>query len=139
LLPTVNRLRVWVQVDMTRIVLVMHEPLGSSFAECAEHVLGHEANLTVFDVAPDCDPEAQVARLASLLQQAPGQATLVLCDIFGATPFNIAKRAIKLAAERGFSAHLITGTNLCMVLKALTEQQDNPEQLSKNVQLGALR
>ena len=117
----------------------MHEPLGSSFAECAEHVLGHKADLTVFDVAPDCDPDAQTERLADMLRQAPDEASLVLCDIFGATPFNIAKRAIKLATEEGFSAHLITGTNLCMVLKALTEQQDNPEQLSKNVQLGALR
>src|SRR3546814_16160305 len=74
LLLAANRLRVWVQADMTRIVLVMHEPLGSSFAECAEHVLGHEANLIVFDVAPDCDPEAQVDRLADLLQQKNGRA-----------------------------------------------------------------
>lgn len=124
---------------MARIVLVMHQPLGSAFAVCAEHVLGKKPELTVFDVAPDADPESQVTRLAGRLLEAPNEATLVLCDIFGATPFNIAKRAIKLATDRGLTAHLITGTNLCMVLKALTDQQDNPEQLSKSVQQGALR
>ena len=125
--------------DMTRLVLVMLEPLGTSFAECAQHVLGHKADLTVFDVAPDADPDKQVDQLTAILQQAPEQSALVLCDIFGATPFNIAQRAIKLAAEQGVSTHLLTGANLCMVLKALTEQQENASQLSQNAQLSALR
>lgn len=124
---------------MARIVLVMHEPLGNAFAACAEHVLGQKVQLTVFDVAPDADPESQVTQLAGKLLQVPDEATLVLCDIFGATPFNIAKRALKLAADHGLTSHLITGTNLCMVLKALTAQQENPDQLSESVRLGALR
>lgn len=124
---------------MARIVLVMHQPLAAAFADCAEHVLGRDPDLITFDVASDADPEAEVTRLASLLLQAPIEATLVLCDIFGATPFNIAKRAIRLATDRGLTAHLITGTNLCMVLKALTEQQENPDKLSESVRLGALR
>jgi PTS system ascorbate-specific IIA component len=123
---------------MAGIVLVMHKPLGAAFAACAEHVLGHEARLSVFDVAADADPEAEVTRLARLLGS-QGEATLVLCDIYGATPFNIAKRAIRLASMQGIDAHLITGTNLCMVLKALTEQQENPDKLSESVRQGALR
>jgi len=123
---------------MAGIVLVMHKPLGSAFAACAEHVLGHEAQLSVFDVAADADPEAEVTRLARMLGS-QGKAMLVLCDIYGATPFNIAKRAIRLAAMQGIDAHLITGTNLCMVLKALTDQQENPDKLSESVRQGALR
>jgi PTS system mannose-specific IIA component len=124
---------------MARIVLVMHEPLGAAFDACAEHILGKKPQLTVFDVAADADPDELSVRLARTLLDEAKQPTLILCDIFGATPFNIAKRALKLATERGMVAHLITGTNLCMVLKALTEQQENPEQLSKTVRLGALR
>ncbi|KAA0911648.1 PTS sugar transporter subunit IIA [Pusillimonas sp. ANT_WB101] len=123
---------------MARIVLVMHEPLGSAFASCAEHVLGHKASLDVFDVAPDADPEAEVTRLARLLRQ-ENEPMLLLCDIYGATPFNIAKRAIRLVAGDGMVAHLITGSNLCMVLKALTEQQEKPDKLSESVRQGALR
>lgn len=117
----------------------MHAPLGSAFAACADHILGHATELTVFDVAPDGDPESLVAQLTDQLLQSPSEATLVLCDIFGATPFNIAKRALKMAGEQGLTAHLITGTNLCMVLKALTEQHENPDKLSETVRLGAMR
>ncbi|PLC49508.1 PTS sugar transporter subunit IIA [Pollutimonas subterranea] len=124
---------------MTRIVLVMHEPLGSGFAACAEHVLGQKPELTVFDVAPDAEPSELIPELTRHLLQDVDEATLVLCDIFGATPFNIAKQALKLASKQGLTAHLITGTNLCMVLKALTDQQDNPDKLSESVRLGALR
>ncbi len=124
---------------MARIILVMHEPLGSGFAACAEHILGQKPELAVFDVAPDAEPSVLIPELARQLLQDAGEATLVLCDIFGATPFNIAKQALKLASEQGLTAHLITGTNLCMVLKALTDQQENPDKLSESVRLGALR
>lgn len=124
---------------MTRIVLVMHEPLGSAFAACAEHILGQKAGLSVIDVAPDAEPAALVADLSQQLLQHTNEATLILCDIFGATPFNIAKQALKQATAQGLTAHLITGTNLCMVLKALTDQQENPDKLSESVRLGALR
>lgn len=124
---------------MVRIVLVMHAPLGAAFSACAEHVLGIKPNLTVFDVQPQDEPDQLVQRLTQLLEQSPEQGTLILCDIFGATPFNIANRALKSAVGQGMAGHLITGTNLCMVLKALTDQQENPDELSEKVRLGALK
>lgn len=129
---------------MVRIVLVMHEPLGQAFAACAEHILGGKPLLTVFDVASDDSVDERTEQLFELLtaQDEHGVAEdgiLILCDIFGATPFNIANRALKKALERNIVGHLITGTNLCMVLKALTEQQEAPDALSEKVRLGALK
>jgi PTS system mannose-specific IIA component len=124
---------------MIRIVLVMHEPLGAAFASCARHVLGTEPDLVVFDVAPDAEPGEAARRLAVEVGGVNSGSVLVLCDIFGATPFNIAKKALTILEKQGMSTHLVTGTNLCMVLKALTEQQENPEQLSEDVRLGAVR
>lgn len=124
---------------MVRIVLVMHAPLGAAFSVCAEHVLGKKPNLTVFDIEPGDQPDLVVPRLLRQLAAMPGEGTLILCDIYGATPFNIASSVHKLLAEKGMVAHLITGTNLCMVLKALTDQQENPDKLSENVRLGAMK
>ena len=124
---------------MARIALVMHEPLGAAFKACAQHVLGQKPELTVFDVSPDADPDELSVRLARILLDHAAEPTLILCDIFGATPFNIAKRALKLATERGMVAHLITGTNLCMVLKALTANQDDPERFSETIRQAAVR
>lgn len=126
---------------MTRIALVMHEPLGQAFASCAAHVFGGEPELYVFDVPADADPDERVQALVDTLMAGPAntEPVLMLCDIFGATPFNIANRARKLVAERGVNVHLIAGSNLCMVLKALAERQDNPDQLAEEVRVGALR
>jgi len=124
---------------MARIVLVMHEPLGRAFAECAAHVLGREPQLTVFDVVADENPEVATKRLTHLLGGHPDGATLVLSDIVGATPFNIARKALAHVAERGVQGHLVTGTNLCMVLKALTANQDDPEKFSETIRRAAVR
>lgn len=125
---------------MTHIVLVMHAPLGSAFASCAQHVLGHAPALTVFDVQPDDQPEDRVPQLLELLMRAPAsEEILVLADIYGATPFNIAVQALKQVMAKGREAHLITGTNLCMVLKALTDSTDDPERFADSVRQGALR
>ncbi|NYT23587.1 PTS sugar transporter subunit IIA [Alcaligenaceae bacterium] len=124
---------------MARIILVMHEPLGRAFAECAAHVLGREPQLTVFDVVPDENPEVAAKRLTRMLAEHSEGAILVLSDIFGATPFNIARKALAQAAERGAQGHLVTGTNLCMVLKALTDNQDDPEKFSETIRRAAVR
>ncbi len=124
---------------MARIVLVMHEPLGRAFAECAAHVLGRDPQLTVFDVVADENPEAATDRLSRVLDTARGSTILVLSDIFGATPFNIARKALARLAEQGGQGHLVTGTNLCMVLKALTENQDDPEKFSETIRRAAVR
>ena len=124
---------------MVHVILVMHAPLGAAFSSCAEHILGEPPRLTVFDVEPDDEPDIQVQKLSRLLTQDAEDGVLILCDIFGATPFNVANRALKLANEQGIVGQLVTGTNLCMVLKALTDQQGNPEALGEKVRLGALK
>lgn len=124
---------------MVRIVLVMHEPMGAAFAACAQHVLGKPPEMTVFDVSPDGDPEILAPELEQILMRHPGDETLVLCDLYGATPFNIAVQGMKQAMAKGLVAHLITGTNVCMVLKALTDQSKEPEKMAERVRQGALR
>ena len=46
----------------TRLALVMHQPLGSAFTACAQHVLGRVPDLQVFDIAPDAPPQEQTDR-----------------------------------------------------------------------------
>jgi len=124
---------------MACIILVMHEPLGRAFAECAAHVLGREPELAVFDVIADENTETATERLTHMLLENAGTDVLVLSDIFGATPFNIARKALAQAAQQGVQGHLVTGTNLCMVLKALTANQDDPEKFSETIRQAAVR
>lgn len=124
----------------TRIALVMHKPLGAAFDSCAAHILGRAPDLKVFDIEPDADPDTESGLVLRWLQEAgQDRPALILCDLYGATPFNIAVAAQRRALEEGYIVHLLTGTNACMVLKALTEQQENPDSLSERVRQGALR
>jgi PTS system ascorbate-specific IIA component len=124
----------------TRIALIMHKPLGAAFDACAAHVLGRNPDLQVFDIEPDAEPARESDRVLQWLRAA-GQETpaLILCDLYGATPFNIAVAAQRQALDEGYIVHVLTGTNACMVLKALTDQQENPDSLSERVREGALR
>ncbi|MBV2181755.1 MAG: PTS sugar transporter subunit IIA [Castellaniella sp.] len=124
----------------TRLALVMHEPLGSAFLDCAQHVLGRQPDLKVFDIVPDADPQAETDRILNWVRAGRREEPiLILSDLYGATPFNIAAQALRQALDDGYIIHLLTGTNACMVLKALTDQQENPESLSERVRQGALR
>ncbi|RII81754.1 PTS sugar transporter subunit IIA [Neopusillimonas maritima] len=112
---------------MVRVVLVMHQPLGSAFVHCAGHVLGCEPDIVLMDITPADSPEDKVNQLQAILADA--SATLVLTDIFGATPFNIARKAVEATQAQGARAELVTGTNLCMIIKALTGPRDNLQEL----------
>jgi len=110
---------------VTRIALIAHAPLASAWAACATHILGISAQIEsqfeCVDIASDVPIEATVKQLAQRLSpNNPGDGLLVLSDIFGATPFNIARRVVQQLQAQGQAATLLTGTNLCMLLKALT-------------------
>ncbi len=123
---------------MGRVVLVMHAPLGTALARCAAHVLGEPGPLCVIDVDADADPGTVQAQVLKTLLQAPQQACVVLSDLYGATPFNIAQRAVEQARTRGLRVALLGGTNLNMVLKALTDF-GTPDDLGERVLRSGLR
>ncbi|NYT64949.1 PTS sugar transporter subunit IIA [Alcaligenaceae bacterium] len=123
---------------MSQIVLVMHEPLASAFKGCAQHVLGELPDLIVFDIPPDADTEVSAVAIRDSLLRSADNSSLVLCDIYGATPFNIAQSAVKQANSAGGDAHLLTGANLCMVLKAVVGSREQAATLSEVVRLRAL-
>lgn len=123
---------------MSQVILVMHEPLGAAFKHCAQHVMGALPQLTVFDIAADADTDSMTQSLLTQLRQCDDKNVLILCDIYGATPFNIAQHAVKQANDAGIKVHLLTGANLCMVLKAVSGYCDESDTLSEVVRLRAL-
>lgn len=125
---------------MIPVVLVMHEPLGAAFAHCVQHVLGEpQSTLHVVDIAADADVDQESEHLAQLLVELTSPGSLVLCDLYGATPFNVAQRAITRAQMRGGRACLLSGANLYMILKALTDEAKDPEALRVSVHRRILR
>jgi PTS system ascorbate-specific IIA component len=108
---------------MTGIVIVVHAPLGEAMHELARHVLGDSVadTLAVHDVHPGDDPDAQVAVVLRDIRRVDrGEGVLVLTDLVGATPANIARRATEEAHALSIDCHTLAGLNTPMLLRALT-------------------
>ena len=100
----------------TRILLIAHAPLAHALRECALHVFPDCGDdVRALDVPPNAPPEESLAAARILLEQGGADAaTLVLTDVFGATPCNVAQRLVDGVRQR-----LVTGANLPMLLRAV--------------------
>lgn len=98
------------------LVVIAHAPFASSLVDCARHVYGCPPDRCVtIDVAPDADVAAEIERARSAVASVDaGSGVLVLTDLFGATPGNIATEL----AEAG-RVEVVAGVNLPMLLRVL--------------------
>jgi len=105
---------------MVGILIVSHGAFGESLIHCASHVLGkrplyvRQVGVTVHD-----DPEALLPVAQGLVRELDqGQGVLVLTDICGATPSNLATRLLVPGRVEG-----IAGVSLPMLVRALTYRE----------------
>lgn len=106
----------------TRILLITHAPLAQALRECALHVFADSAaDVLALDVSAEESPEASLARARALLG-AGVEPLLVLTDVLGATPCNVAQRLVS-----GRAAQLVAGVNLPMLLRAVCYRNETLE------------
>jgi PTS system mannose-specific IIA component len=84
---------------MNRILIIAHAPLAHALRQCALHVFPDcGPSVVALDVAPNVPPEETLAMARTALQQLGGQrgadGVLVLTDVFGATPCNVAQKMV---------------------------------------------
>ena len=114
------------------IFIIAHAPLASALRQCVLHVFPDAAtSLAVFDVQPNMptDETLAAARMTLALLNTPS--TLILTDLFGATPCNVAQKMAD-----GVNSKLITGVNLPMLLRAVTYRQESMDALVARVLAG---
>jgi PTS system ascorbate-specific IIA component len=98
------------------ILLICHNGLGDSLVDCVRHVLGSTPpNLKALSVLADDDPQLKEDEARALIAQLDtGEGVLLLSDLFGATPCNIARRLRHPGRVEG-----LAGVNLPMLLRAV--------------------
>ena len=105
---------------MAVIFVVAHVPLASALDACVRHVLGLDPQLHLFDIQPDeCASQSSPRLAAAVLAADQGDGILMLTDLPGATPSNIAVAASGLARAQGVSCRVLGGVNASMLLKAI--------------------
>jgi PTS system ascorbate-specific IIA component len=96
------------------ILLITHNGLGDSLIDCVGHVMGSvPPHLKALSVLASDDPARKEEEARALIAQLDeGQGVLLLSDVFGATPCNIARRLCEPGRVEG-----VAGVNLPMLLR----------------------
>ncbi len=98
---------------MIGLVLVTHGRLADEFVRAMVHVVGPQEHVAAIAIGPDDDMEERRADIAAAIEQVDtGRGVIVLTDLFGGTPSNL---AISLM-DRG-RVEVIAGVNLPMLIR----------------------
>ncbi|MGA8033583.1 MAG: PTS sugar transporter subunit IIA [Casimicrobiaceae bacterium] len=102
---------------MIGVLIVAHGTLGESLVNALTHVLGSRpVQLRILSITATDDPAAVLPKARDAVAALDtGEGVAVFCDIYGATPCNL---AIKLAVPG--RVEVITGVNLPMLVRAFT-------------------
>lgn len=105
----------------TGILIIAHAPLASALRDCVLHVYPESASgVLALDVQANESTETTRLAALALLEQLHAPYTLVLTDVFGATPCNVAQKVVD-----GVHAKLVAGVNLPMLLRTVNYRQES--------------
>jgi mannose PTS system EIIA component len=107
---------------MIGILIISHGNLGDSLIHCANHVMGTKSqHLMDLSISIQDDPDVVISKALELIRQLNcGDGVLVLSDICGATPCNVASRLVSPGR-----VECLAGVNLPMLVRALTYRNES--------------
>ena len=98
---------------MIGMVLVTHGRLAEELIAALEHVVGPQENVTAICIGPDDDMEQRRSEILDSTSKADqGDGVVLLTDMFGGTPSNLAISIMDKA-----NVEIIAGVNLPMLIK----------------------
>lgn len=114
---------------MIGIVIVTHGGLAGEFRAALEHVVGPQTQLETVQIGPEDDMELRRGDILAAIRRADGgSGVVVLTDMFGGTPSNLA-----ISVMDDANVEVIAGVNLPMLVKLASVRGDCP--LAKAVDL----
>ena len=105
---------------MIGIILVTHGRLALEFVSALEHVVGPQANVRTICIGPNDDMEQRRKDiLESISAVDDGSGVVLLTDMFGGTPSNLAISVMEQAP-----VEIIAGVNLPMLIKLASVREE---------------
>lgn len=106
---------------MIGLVLVTHGKLAEEFRHALEHVVGPQKLLTTVSIGPEDDMDQRRQDILDAVSQADeGHGVIILTDMFGGTPSNLA-----ISVMSAGRVEVIAGVNLPMLIKLAGIRADN--------------
>jgi PTS system ascorbate-specific IIA component len=117
---------------MIGILIIAHAPLASALRDCALHVFPEcAAGVQALDIAPTASPEESLLLAKAAMARLNTAEVLLLSDVFGATPSNVAEKL-----NDGIDTRLLAGVNLPMLLRSVCYRHESLEALAARAQAG---
>ncbi len=116
------------------VLIISHEEIGSALLNTVKTTLGSQLPLSVatVELQPEADPEVLIPKLKKVVKALnQGGGVLILTDLFGSTPSNIAQELQDEADIR-----IITGLNLPMLLRVMNYAQLDLDALAEKALKG---
>ena len=115
------------------VLIISHEEIGKSLMHAATKVLGElPLSTIVINIQSDTNPEELLPKLHELIENVgTPEGILILTDLFGSTPNNIAK-----ALKEKFHVRIVSGLNLPMLMRVMNYPRCNLDELAKKALSG---
>jgi len=98
---------------MIGLVIVTHGRLAEEFLDAMEHVVGPQKSVVPISIGPDDDMERRRRDILKAVAGVDdGQGVIILTDMFGGTPSNLA-----ISVMEDAHVEVIAGLNLPMLIK----------------------
>jgi PTS system mannose-specific IIA component len=105
---------------MIGLVLVTHGRLAEEFVHALEHIVGRQEGIETVCIGPTDRMEARRADITAAVGRADqGQGVIILTDMFGGTPSNLAISLLVLG-----KVEVVAGLNLPMLVKLTRIRKD---------------
>jgi PTS system mannose-specific IIA component len=107
---------------MIGLVIVTHGRLAEQFLAAAEHVVGPQERVEAISIGAEDDMEKRRADIVAAARRVnDGSGVIILTDMFGGTPSNLAISVMERAR-----AEVVAGVNLPMLVKLASIRGDRP-------------
>lgn len=106
---------------MIGLVIVTHGGLAVEFRSAMEHVVGQQTQLETISIGPDDDMSARRLEILDAVRRTDsGAGVIVLTDMFGGTPSNLAISVLDDA-----NVEVLAGINLPILVKLASLRRES--------------
>jgi PTS system mannose-specific IIA component len=116
------------------ILIISHDEIGSALLNAVKQAFNSELPLSVatVELEASADPEILVPKLKKVVKALDqGEGVLILTDLFGSTPSNVA-RSIQDCKD----IRVVTGLNLPMLIRVMNYPKLNLPELAEKARTG---